>query len=161
MNNTIGKLTPGLIIIAACVLFFPLALLVPRQDGFEVLNAIIMGGCAGLVYGYGMSAWAGLSKPLRSITSSRMLIVGMVTCFIGLFGVFAGQWVWRTLDKPDWVSDSAVLLFSRYVLCTGIFMLLTTNWSEEGSLPKASYQKAGLVIMAAVAVAGIMIAFNL
>jgi hypothetical protein len=143
------------------LLFVPFAVLVPREPLFEGLNAVCMSIAAGVMIGYGRPAWRTMRLPIHAVDSAELLVVGIVICSFAIVGVFGAQWLWRAMDKPDFIIDSIPVAFTRWMLAFGAFTVLVSAQSSNGAVNSRAYAKAGLVVAAAVLAAATLISLGI
>jgi hypothetical protein len=142
------------VLVAAWIAFMPLGLLVERQDLFEVINAMIMAVASGVVVGFWPRAWAALRMPVHILDAADLLIIGIVVCSVSVTVIFGGQWLWRALDKPEWIIDSFFLAFTRWAFLTGAIMVLTSSATRvNGIVTPGMFRRSCVVVMAALIVA--------
>jgi hypothetical protein len=157
----ISNISVWVSLLLVCFAFFPLLLFAERQDFFEGLNAICMALGAGVLFGYGRASWKTMRAPIHSVKPEELLVVGIVVCSFSVVGIFGGLWLWRALHKPDYIIDSGLFAFTRYLFAFGAFTVLVSAQSNNGSVNGNAYGKAGLVVAGAVLAAAILISLGL
>jgi membrane protease YdiL (CAAX protease family) len=157
----ISNFTVWLSLALVVLLFVPFVAFIPRQSFFEGLNAICMAVAAGVMVGYGKPAWTTMRLPIHKVDSAELLVVGIVVCSLAIVGIFGGLWLWRALDKPDYVIDSVEFAFTRWLFAFGAFTVLVSAQSSNGAVNGRAYGKAGLVVAAAVFVAATLISLGI
>lgn len=141
----------------ATVLFIPFAYLVPRQQAFEVLNAVCIASAAGAGLGWARSTWDAVRLPPRDMTAGHIVIVSVFLMCIAAIGVFMAQWAWRISGRPDWILDSAATLFSRWIFAGALVLAMTANWSSDGIVHVGAYKRTLALVAGAVLIASLLI----
>lgn len=150
----ISNATLWLVILVAWVAFVPLGLLADRQDLFESINAMIMAVASGVAVGFWPRAWRALRMPVHILDAADLLIIGIVVCSVAVTVIFGGQWLWRALDKPEWIIDSFFLAFTRWAFLTGAIMVLTSSATRvNGIVTPGMFRRSCVVVMVALGVA--------
>jgi hypothetical protein len=144
------------ILVALILLFFPPAWLIERQRAFEVLDAIIAAAASVLAIGHAPAAWRSIRLPSRTIPIEQVYVIGLFLIASSLAVIFGGLWAWRWLGKPDALADSAVALFSRWVISWGLELALFVNLSEDGRLTLNAFWRAAALATLASGIAGVL-----
>jgi hypothetical protein len=124
--------------------FLPVLYIFPRQELFEVLNAVVFCVAIGVLIGYAPGVWEALKKPLRHLHAGDALQIGIAIGWAATAIVFAVLWYWRLTGKQADIIDHGVTAFSRWMLTTAGFMHLAASGSINGLVPLRSYIKAGI-----------------
>jgi hypothetical protein len=125
--------------------FLPFIFLVPRQELFEMLNAILFAIAAGVVVGYAPGVWQALKSDIRNLRSGDALQIGIAIAWAATAIVFAVMWWWRLSGKDSELIDHGFTAFSRWMLITAGFMHLAASGSVDGRVPLKSYLRAGIM----------------
>jgi hypothetical protein len=125
--------------------FLPFIFLVPRQELFEMLNAIVFAIAAGVVVGYAPGVWQALKSDIRNLRSGDALQIGIAIGWVATAFVFGVLWWWRLSGKDSELIDHGLTAFSRWMLITAGFMHLAASGSVDGRVPLKSYLRAGIM----------------
>lgn len=157
----VNNVSVWLVLAVVILLFFPFVWIVPRQEFFEGINAVCMSVAAGVMVGYGPAAWQSMKMPVHSVRASELLVVGIVICSAAIVGVFGGMWLWRSLDKPDYIIDSVPFAFTRWAFAGGAFIVLVSAQAIDNGITGRAYRSAGLWVAGAIMVAATLISFGI
>lgn len=146
----------GLLLLSA---FSPVALFAPRQEAFEIVNAMLASTAAGIAVGYGPSAWSGLKKPITQLESGDALNIGIALSWSANAIMFGLLFWWRLTGKDSAVVDSAFNLYSRWTLITASFLHLSASGSVDGIVPLRAHLRAGLWTALGLAMGALVIAW--
>jgi len=124
--------------------FLPFLFIAPRQELFEMLNAVIFSVAIGILIGYAPGVWEAVRRPLSELRAGDALQIGIFIGWGATAIVFVVLWYWRLTGKETDVVDSALSAFSRWMLTTAGFMHLAASGSIDGMVPLKSYIKAGI-----------------
>jgi hypothetical protein len=125
------------------IAFLPFLFWLPRQDLFEVLNAIVFSVATGVCVGYSANLTRVLKQPIYNLDAADALRVGVVVGWGATALVFGILFYWRLVGKEDVVIDSAVSAISRWILITAGTLHLAASGSIDGVVPLKSYLRAG------------------
>lgn len=125
--------------------FIPFIWYLPRQELFEVLNAIVFAVSSGIVVGYAPGVWEALKSDIRDLHSGDALQIGILIGWAATAFIFGALWWWRLSGKGDPIMDHGMNAFSRWVLITSGFLHLAASGSIQGRIPLRSYLRAGVL----------------
>jgi hypothetical protein len=148
-------------LIGGFLLFLPASLLLPRRSLFEILDGLCVGAAIGVFIGYSRAAWRALKLPSHRLVSGDYLVVGIVIVCASAAAIFAGQWLWRAGDKPNWIIDSLILAYTRIGIAFGLILILATNFSEHGILIVGAYRRTALLVAVSIFIAGVLVGIGL
>jgi hypothetical protein len=143
MSKSIVNSTVALLVIL-WTSFLPFLLIFPRQELFEVLNAIIFSVSIGIIVGYAPGVWDAMHRPLHQIRAGDALQIGIVVGWLATAIAFSVLWYWRLTGKETSAIDSGIAAFSRWMLTTAGFMHLAASGAIDGMVPLRSYIRAGV-----------------
>jgi uncharacterized membrane protein YczE len=126
------------------VIFIPFIFLFPRQELFEILNAIVFAVSFGILVGYAPGVWQSLKRPISSLRAGDALQIGVAIGWAATAVVFAILWYWRLVGKETDIIDHGISAFSRWMLLTAGFMHLAAAGSIDGMVPLKAYLRAGI-----------------
>jgi hypothetical protein len=146
-------------VIVAWVLFWIVALTIPRRATLDIVNALTIAVGLGIIVAYSKDAFISLfHKTWQTITPGRLLVTGIFLAFIGSVFRNAWSWTWRSLDYPDWMRDHPILSFSLFVIVTGGCFHLLANSSTDDGVPKKAWLRLGRTVAIGVAL-GILVVY--
>lgn len=125
--------------------FIPFIFLFPRQELFEILNAIVFAIAIGVVVGYAPGVWQALKSDIRDLRSGDALQIGIAIAWLATACVFVVMWWWRLTGKESALIDHGFTAFSRWMLITAGFLHLAASGSVDGRVPLRSYLRAGIM----------------
>lgn len=125
--------------------FIPIIFIFPRQELFEMLNAIVFAIAIGVIIGYAPGVWQALKSDIRDLRSGDALQIGIAIAWLGTACVFAILWWWRLTGKESELIDHGFTAFSRWMLITAGFLHLAASGSVDGRVPLRSYLRAGIM----------------
>jgi hypothetical protein len=157
MKRTIRNTTLWVILAAVGLLFIPAVIFIERRELFEALNAVCIAASVGVCVGYASSTWRAIRMPPHQMTAAHLVIVAAFLICMSLAIVFAGQYAWRAMDKPDWVIDSWPVALSRWTLAGGLVIYLATNYSRNGEIVVGAYRRTAILVALAVLIASILV----
>jgi hypothetical protein len=155
--TSIRNTTLWMILAGIGLLMVPVIAFAPRQDFFEILNAICVALSLGVCAGYVQTTWKALKMPPHTLTAAHLVIVAAFIVCLSTAEVFAIQWIWRTLGKPDSVIDSWFTVQSRVTLAGGLAMYLATNFSKNGEIVVGAYKRTAVLVAVSVLIAALLI----
>jgi cell division protein FtsW (lipid II flippase) len=157
MKTNIKNTTLWMILLGVGTVLTPVIYLSPRQDFFEVLNAICSATSLGVCAGYAPTTWRALKMPPHKMTAAHMVIVaGFIVC-ASLAEIFIIQWFWRANGKPDWIIDSWFTVQSRVTLSMGLFLYLATNFSRNGEIVVGAYKRIAVLVTITALIAAFLV----
>jgi hypothetical protein len=125
--------------------FVPAIWLVPRQELFELLNAVVFSIASGIVVGYAPGVWVALQKPIKALPAGDGLQIGIVLSWAATAMVFGVLYYWRLTGKDSGIVDHGLNAFSRWVLISAGFMHLAAAGSIDSVVPLRAYLRAGIL----------------
>jgi hypothetical protein len=140
--------------------FLPLLLFMPRQELFEVLNAVVFSVSIGVVVGYSNDLARVLRQPIKELDAGDALRIGVIIGWTATAIVFGILWYWRLVGKENEVIDSAVSALSRWVLITAGMLHLAASGSIDGVVPLRSYLRAGIVVAVGLFLGALIITYT-
>jgi hypothetical protein len=145
MGNIVRSSTfwGGLIVLG---LFVLPAIFVPRQEFFEVLNAVLFSVGTGIVWAYRKEILESLKQPLGELSGGQILQLGIVLGWASSAIMFAILWYWRLTGRDLEVVDSMLNAFSRWVLILAGMLHLAAAGAIEGRVPGAAYVRSGKIV---------------
>jgi hypothetical protein len=136
--------------------FVPFITLLERQMVFEFANLAIVALASGTAVAFGPAAWRIVRAPLKSVGGADALIVGIVVASVACAYMFAVHWLWRAVDKPDWLIDHWTVALSRWVFVMGAILVMVSSGAEDGQLNVRAYLRAGIITACGVAAAALL-----
>jgi hypothetical protein len=130
--------------LVAWVAFLPALFLFPRQELFEIMNAIIFSVAIGIIVGYAPGVWDAMHRPLYRLRAGDALQIGIVIGWSATALAFSVLWYWRLTGKETGAVDNGIAAFSRWMLTTAGFMHLAASGAIDGMVPLRSYIRAGV-----------------
>jgi len=143
MGKPIGNSTVALLA-TLWVGFLPFLFLFPRQELFEIMNAVIFSVAIGIIVGYSPGVWISMHRPLHEIRAGDALQIGIVIGWTATAIAFSVLWYWRLTGKETSAIDHGIAAFSRWMLTTAGFLHLAAAGAIDGLVPLKSYIKAGI-----------------
>jgi hypothetical protein len=125
--------------------FIPFIFIFPRQELFELLNAVVFAIATGVVVGYAPGVWQALKSDIRDLRSGDALQIGIAIAWLATACVFSVMWWWRLTGKESTLIDHGFTAFSRWMLITAGFLHLAASGSVDGRVPLRSYLRAGVM----------------
>jgi hypothetical protein len=157
----VSNLTLWACIGVALALFIPAAIILPRQELFEIMDAVCVAVGAGVTVGYSKAAWGAMKLPPHKMTAAHLVVTSIFLMSMATVIVFAGQWLWRINGKPDAIIDSLPIAFSRWIIGTGLILSLLTSYSKEGLIEVGAYKRTAVLVTISVFVGALLIWFGL
>lgn len=154
-NTTVRAVTAGL-----TLAFVPAVILMPREELFEVLDAVCMAVAAGVVWAQRPHAWRAMRLPAHRISASEVLIVSIAIASIAVVLMLGNLWLWRATGHDSFLNG-IVAAFSRWALtcaCAGV--LLTSGGTTDNRIDPTSYRRTGIVVAVSIAVGALLISFG-
>jgi hypothetical protein len=146
-------------IVVAWLVFIPLVVFAKRVDIFEIANAICFSAGIGFCIGYAVPFWEAIRLPPHKMTSAHLLITGAwITCSASV-QVFALQFFWRIMDRPESLIASPYVAFTRWQMATGIAVMMTTAFSKHGDIDPSGYGRAAALVAVGIFVAAAAVSF--
>lgn len=139
--NGVKNTTLWFAIILLFILVSPSVYAADRQNMFEIVDALAVGGALGCLVRWGPAAWNALKPPIHGLRAADYLVVGIGMVCIGGATRLAGQWYWRAAGKPDWWIDSAWLLYCTISITFGYYLLLIPTFTSHGGLTISTVPK--------------------
>lgn len=138
--------------------FLPFIYILPRQELFELLNAVVFAIASGVVIGYAPGVWEALRSDIRELRSGDALQIGIAIAWGATAFIFGILWWWRLTGKDSPIIDHGLNAFSRWVLITAGFLHLAASGSVDGRVPLRSYLRAGIMTALGLTMGAIVIA---
>jgi hypothetical protein len=151
-------------LIGSALMFAPVAVFVRTQHLFEFADAVIIATIAGVFVGYAEDSWKAMKLPPHRLEAAQVMIVGLSIASIGLIMTFGGMWAWRAtrpVDIADPIIDSYWFAFSRWMVATAFFLIVSATHPKDGMVPARSYHRAGAIVTAALVGVALLIIFGL
>lgn len=142
----------------AMALFWPVAIVLPRQMIFDLVNSI------GIVFGGFVlwSYWPGVKASAFSddgLNKANYLILGIGITWVAMIARTVWLWVWRTLGEPLGGLDHILVAFIAWLVVVGGAFHLLAPRVLDGRVPRAGWQTLW-VAMGAGLVLGVLVASN-
>lgn len=159
VRTSISNVTVWFALLVACIMSVPLILYAPRDQMFELMNALAFACGAGTAVGHFPAALAAMRMPYKDLTAGQILSTGIFLSSMGVMGVFGARWIWRILDRPSWASDHGMVAFSLWVFVLGYMMCFATVGARDGRMPMSAYQGAALTVFLAALISTVLVTF--
>jgi hypothetical protein len=123
---------------------------------FELINAMVLAAAIAAGFGFSFHAVRVLNKPMRDMDGGDVLLLGMWTIKLGLILVFFTLWAYRLTNDFSWIN-SHTGSFGRWMIATGLTMLLASSGAVDGRIPPKALLVTGAVVGFAVLVALLLV----
>jgi hypothetical protein len=147
MRNLISNTTLGFAILVTCILFSLVLMALDRNKTFEFANSVVMAASAGIAFACAPASWKAMKAPAKALRAGQVVVVALFIGSIGDFGVFGSRWLWRAIDRPDWLADHWLAGMSLLLVSIERAMILASaHGSDEGEMTPAAWRNAALVV---------------
>jgi hypothetical protein len=144
-------------LVTATALFIPFAWFTPRQEAFEIMNAMLGAFGFFVVIACAERVYQVMKLPAHALRASHILMTAVsITCAC-LSVAFGTWWIWRAFPDMHWVIDSWWTLFTRWGLLVAFTMFMATTLNEEGIITLASYKRLALLFAGALLLSVVLV----
>lgn len=113
---------------------------------FEIVNGLYMavgGGVAVVAFPGAMEC---MRFRVRDMHGGHFLVLGIF--IVGMSSAFAGTWRWvyRVLDRPEWMTDNLLSAFPSFMAFTGfILLMIAADTIAVRTVPQPNWLRLGVV----------------
>jgi hypothetical protein len=149
------------VVVALSAMFWLIAPHYNRSYVFDVVNALSIAGCIGVVVMY----YPSVAKKLgtwwwvfrNDLSGVHYFIIGVMGLLIYVAARHTYNVVWRWNDKPAWMIDHLWVAFMIWWTFMIAIMALLSRDMEEGMIPKENWRWIGIFVTFGLALAGLFI----
>jgi hypothetical protein len=149
------------VVVALTAVFFLIAPFYPRSYVFDVVNALSIAACIGVLVMYYPSVSKKLGTWLWIFRNDLSGVHYFIIAVMGLLLYVTVRHVynvtWRWLGKPEWMIDHLFVAFMIWWTFMIAVMALLSRDMEEGIIPKENWRWIGIFVTLGIALAGLFI----
>lgn len=135
--------------------FWPVAWFIPRDIVYDIVYALSIAACFGVVVAYLPSVKKFFFR--NDLDGSHYLVIG-ITGMLGLTAVRqVWTWAWRILDQPESMTNSFFIAWVTFCMFTCACVHLMARDVIAGEIPRENWRWLGIVMAMAVAISLMLI----
>jgi hypothetical protein len=141
-------------------LYWGLAPFATSSVVFDIVNALSIAGCIGVMFMYypSVASKLGWLWPFRNdLAGVHYFIIGVLGVLFYIASRHTWNVVWRWLDKPAWMQDHLFVGFMIWWTFMIAVMGLLSRDMEHGQIPKENWRWVGIFVTLGLALAGVFI----
>lgn len=133
------------------ILFWPLALVMPRELLFDGINAlgVTLGIAVLLSYAGGV---VDAIKNSNRLQQGHYLVLGIFATWVAMIGRTAWLWGWRWMGEPQYGLDHILVAFVAWLIIVGGILHLLSPRVIDGNVPEDGW----IHLMGALATGGVL-----
>lgn len=146
-----------LIAVVLWIGFWPLAILIPREWLFDVVNGLAIAACFGVFVAYLPGVWNTVFR--NDLDGAHYLVIGICGFAAAQGTRYGWNWLWRYLGKPPYMQDHLFVAWLIWVAFTFACVHLMARGVVHGEMPNRNFRWMGTVVALGTLAALIVIKF--
>lgn len=141
------------------MLYWPLALFIPKPVFLELINGVVASSSIGIVMAFIPGAWTSLRLRPYRLQGAHLLVLGITLLQFAIAALFAWGWAYRVFDKPEWMIDHLFRGWLVYLISiAGLLHLMATDIEHE-AMPSRGWMRLCAAVAAGLLLSVILILF--
>lgn len=131
----------------AWLMYWPAVAVVPTSLFLEFVNGMLAAVSIGVAVAYTPDIWQTMRKQPFRLTDAHLLVLGTTIMHWGIAAIFAWSWVYRILNRPEWMVDHPLRGWLIYLVFLGaVLHLAVGDVQSKGTLPSRGWLHIGTFI---------------